>query len=75
MLTVKPNLVRMRTLAKAYNSGDSMAQVARDNKLTRQRVMQILRTQCPLYHVGVISNEEWVEARNKKWFGEGAKNT
>lgn len=65
MLTVKPNLERMRIIAKEYNAGKSMADIARDNKMSRQRVMQILRKQCPRYHVGIISQSEWTAAHEK----------
>jgi hypothetical protein len=61
----------MKSVAKAYNEGSSMAQVARDHKLTRQRVLQILRHQCPRYSIGVISNEEWMELQHRRWFKKG----
>jgi len=70
MLTIKPNMQRMKDIAERWNKGDSQAQIGRDFKLTRQRVLQILKHQCALYDIHVISYEEWVKARNARWAGK-----
>lgn len=70
MLTIKPNMTRMKEIAKRWNAGESQAQIGRELKLTRQRVLQIIKHQCPLYDVHVISYEEWVAERNKRWAGK-----
>lgn len=70
MLTVRPNMARMKSVAKSYNEGKSMAQIARDHTLTRQRVLQIIRNQCPKYSVATISHAEWMEKQHARWFGK-----
>jgi DNA-directed RNA polymerase sigma subunit (sigma70/sigma32) len=70
MLTIKPDIKRMKEIAKAYNEGATMAQIGRDFKLTRQRVLQVLRSQCKRYQIGVISHVEWMEKLHKLWFDQ-----
>ena len=59
MVTIEPDMKRIRLIAKRWNAGSQQSAIARDLGISRERVRQVLRKQCIRYEIPVLTKEEW----------------